>query len=547
MKINAISFNRYSNTNNTPKTIRKQQVPVYNTYGRNEYPALNSAALFINFNGGASLNLKSTIENLNFLGQTLNRTMFPPKVSETAQNVLSAGNTQNKRLIDIHKSIFGELKKCETLDEIKSLFSTEKLFDNVISDSELTFTDNSFAAAVKKGQSQYFDKDEDLSVQIIKLYWGDGFSLSDLKTYTGGKDINYLLNKLNIPKREKFYGSYLKLSDEEYNTRITGEMAQKRLETLDKKAQELEGEPVYIPRRPMSDLHKQHISEGLIRYYEQNPNACYAISNRQREFYEKNPEQKLIFTEVLKRTWNLKSAEGIKKTLGKFMSRAGIKDFKPEMLENPLSMSEKQAALMKKFWADNDWARKTHSKNMQYGWKTVKKELANPQLVFNYPLGLVKDIIKFGKERGITLDMKDFVSSYNTITRKHMYNENFFNVYNDFIHESNNADLVAGLYQYSLIKSIQRLTAEATPQNGKSRKKVLDCLTQKYQSQIYDLDPKTGKILRYKDLNIDQSRTIFINVQLDLRRLEPGLEAEFLNNLTLDYPVVKAETLKHRT
>lgn len=541
--INTLTFNPYSNTTRNNKNIRTHQ-SVPNQQGLRSSAALNSAALFISFNGGASLSLKSTIENLEFLGQTAGRTMFPSGVQEKAQSILSVGNPHNKRLVDVHKGIFGQIKECETLSEIKSLFSKEKLFDNVISDTETTFAEGSFADLVKKGQSQYFDKDEDLSVQIIKLYWGEGFSLTDLKAYTGGKDINYLLNKLNIPKREKNYGSYLKLSDEEYNTRITQEMARKRLEALDRKAQMQEGEPVYIPRRPLSDTHKQHISEGLIRYYQQNPIACYNISKRQREFYENNPEQKLIFSAVLKRAWGLKSAENIKKSLSKYLSRMGIKDID---VTNPLSMNEKQSTAMKRFWAENEWAKKSHSKNMQYGWKVVKEELENPPLIFNYPFGFINDLMEFGKQRGVTLNAEDFATSYNTITHKHMYNQTFFDTYRTFIQEGNNADMLASLYLYSLVKGIHNITKNATPRNIQSRRKILDFLTKKYQSQIYDLDPKTGKVIQCKDyLNIDEARTIFTNVQLDLRKMDPDLEEEFVAQLSIDYPIVKAEALKHR-
>ncbi len=539
--INTFTFNPYSNTNNTTKTIRRHQTTPH-TEGRRNSAALNSAALFINFDGGASLSLKSTIHNLEFLGQTAGHTMFPPRIQEKAASILSTGNPHNQRLVDVHKGIFGKIKECETLSEIKSLFEEEKLFANVISDSKTTFAEGSFADLVKKGQNEYFNKDEDLSVQIIKLYWGDGFSLNDLKTYTDGKDINYLLNKLNIPKREKHYGHYLKLSDEEYNTRITREMAQKRLEALDRKAQAQDGEPVYIPHRQLSDIHKQHISEGLIKYYQENPIACYNISKRQREFYEKNPEQKLIFSAVLKRAWGLKSADKIKKALKKYMS----KDFDPKLLTEPLSMNEKQSAAMKRFWSENEWARKTHSKNMQYGWKVVKEEFDNPHLIFNYPIGLINDIMEFGKKRGVSLNTEDFTTTYNTITNKHMYHEKFFNTFSEFINEPNNADIVASLYQYSLVKSIHNIPKNATRQNIQSRKKILDILTKKYQSQIYDLDPKTGKVIGYKELNIDQARTIFINVQLDLRKMDPDLEEEFVAQLSMDYPIVKAEALKHR-
>ena len=542
--INNITFNPYTNyvntKHNTQKTITVK--PQYNTV-----PA-NNAAFLINFNGGASLNLKATLENLEFLGAQFNKaeTIFPPKVKEAAEAIIQAGNPENLKLVDVHKRIFGKLKECFSLEEIKALFKGDKLFDDVKSASDIEFAPGTYGHKLVNGENSYFTKDEDLSVQLIKLYWGDGFSLTDLRTYTEGKDINYLLNRLNIPKRDQHYGAYLKLSDEEYNTRLTREMAEKRMETMDRKAAQAEGEPVYIPRKPLSDLHKKHISEGLIRYYQENPQACYNISQRQREFYEKHPEQKLIFTEVLKRAWNLKSADNIKKALSKHMSRNGFKNFDFANLTNPFALDQKQSVAMKSFWAMNDWARNAHSKNMQYGWKTVKRDLENPPVFFNYPLGLVKDIIAFAKGKGVALTVEDFVTHFDPITQRPLYNPKFFDVYSDFINDSNNADILASLYQYSLVKSIQGMVKNATPQNISSRRKILEFLTKKYQSHIYELDQKTGKVIRFKDMNIDQSRNTFMNVQLDLRKLDPDLEREFVENLTTDYPIVKAEGLKHR-
>ena len=542
--INNITFNPYINyvntKHNTQKTITVKQQ--YNTV-----PA-NNAAFLINFNGGASLKLKATIENLEFLGAQFNKmdTIFPPKVKEAAEAIIHAGNPENLKLVDVHKRIFGKLKECSSLEEIKNLFKEDKLFDDVKNASDIEFAPGTYGHKLVSGENSYFTKDEDLSVQLIKLYWGDGFSLTDLKTYTEGKDINYLLNKLNIPKRDQHYGAYLKLSDEEYNTRLTREMAEKRMEAMDRKAALAEGEPVYIPRRPYSELHKKHISEGLIRHYQEHPEACYNISQRQREFYERHPEQKLIFKEVLTRAWALKSADNIKRALSMHMSRNGIKNFDFANLTNPFALDKKQSVAMKSFWAMNDWARNAHSKNMQYGWKTVKRDLENPPVFFNYPLGLVKDIIAFAKEKGVNLAVEDFVTHFEPITQRAMYKPQFFDVYSDFINDSNNADILASLYQYSLVKSIQGMTKNATPKNIQSRKKILEFLTKKYQSQIYELDPKTGRVIRFKDMNIDQSRNTFMNVQLDLRKLDPDLEREFVENLTTDYPIVKAEGLKHR-
>lgn len=547
--INTQTFNPYSNYKKS--TNFKHENAIFHKQSKYMQAPINDVfnkSTLLNFNGGASLNLKSTMENLEFLGASLNKMerIFPPRVKEAAAELIGVGNPENFRLVDVHKRIFGKIKDCDTLSEIKALFGKEKFFDNVLSASDVEFGANTYGQKLINGENPYFTKDEDLSVQLIKLYWGDGFSLTDLKSYTDGRDINYLLNKLNIPKRDQHYGAYLKLSDEEYNTRITTAMKEKRFEAMDRKAAKEENEPIYIPRRPLSDLHKQHISEGLIRYYQENPLACYNISKRQREFYEKNPDQKLIFREVLNRAWNMHSAEGIKKALSKHLSRSGLKDFNFTLLTDPLKMDEKQSIAMKSFWAMNDWARKLYSKNMQHSWKTVKEELDNPPLIFNYPLGMIEDVKAFAKARGIELEYQDFATNYNTITKKHMYSPKFFEVYKEFAEESNNADLIAGLYQYSLVKSIQRMAKESTPQNAQSRKKILEFLTKKYQSQIYDLDPKTGKVIAFKELNIDQARTTFINVQLDLRRLDPELEADFVAQLSIDYPIVKAEALRKR-
>ena len=120
--INSYTFNPYSNLHSRgPKQAPQNSLADTNTTLRT-----NPATTLINFNGGASLNLKSTIKNLETLGEKFNKidTIFPPKVKENASAILEAGNPQNQRLIDIHKDIFGKLKDCETLSEISCLVSS---------------------------------------------------------------------------------------------------------------------------------------------------------------------------------------------------------------------------------------------------------------------------------------------------------------------------------------------------------------------------------------------------------------------------------------
>ena len=152
------------------------------------------------------------------------------------------------------KKYFANLKECFSLDEIKAKFPE---FKNVISSDNAKISKGSFIDKFQKGELEFFDNDEDLSVQLIKLYWGEGFSLNDLKKYADGQDLYYTMTKLQIPTANRDYGHVLKFSDPEYNERLTREMTEKRLAALDRKAQMQDGEPVYIKRGPLSAEHRQ--------------------------------------------------------------------------------------------------------------------------------------------------------------------------------------------------------------------------------------------------------------------------------------------------
>ncbi len=338
-----------------------------------------------NFTGGYSLNLADTITNLDKLAAKYSD-VYPKNVREWAGMILEEGNKGKETLISIHKKLYQSIKDCFSLDELKAKFPE---FKDVKPSASIEAKEGSLFDDLQKGNLEYFTPDEDLSLQIIKLYWGEGFSLNDLKAYTGGKDLNYVMNRLNIPKVNRHYGHILKFSDPEYNERLTKQMTLKRMETMDRKAQKLEGEPVHIKRGPLSAEHRQHISEGLSKYYQENPERIFAMSERQKKFYEDNPEQSAILHRVMVKAWSVFGADNIKKAMANFMKKNGIKDFKTDELDYPNKLSQQKSALMKKFWANNEWAKKSFSKNMTYAWKKVKEE----QNMF-YKIDLTPELFK---------------------------------------------------------------------------------------------------------------------------------------------------------
>lgn len=406
MQINKISF-----INIQPRFTQNNQLkntPPSDSGIENTRSQLPTTAQYLAFTGGYSLDLSSTIKHLDKLAEKKSD-VYPPQIREWAGIILEEGNKTKETLISIHKKFYENLKDCFTLEEAKEKFPE---FKDVIPADSVKAHEGSFIDDFQKGKLEYFDTDEDLSLQLLKLYWGEGFSLNDLRKYSDGKSLSHTLNKLNIPTVDRTYGHVLKLSDPEYNERLTKQMTEKRLATMDRKAQENDGEPVFIKRGPLSEEHKKHISEGLLRYYQQNPEAIYNLSGRQRKFYEENPDRAKILSRVATKAWHIFGADKIKAAMSAFMKRHNVKTFDSAKLETPLSLTKEESSAMKKFWAENEWARKSFSKNMTYAWKKIKEEQSIIYEMRVAPEGFIKRFINWAQKRGIPLQESDFISRF---------------------------------------------------------------------------------------------------------------------------------------
>lgn len=349
----SLNYNSQTKLNNKPQAEQPES---------SENLPMPSTKQYLAFTGGYSLNLTETITNLDKLANKY-PDIYPKNVREWAGMILEEGNKQKDTLITIHKKLYENIKDCFNLKELKERFPE---FKDVKSVQDIEAREGSLLDELQKGNLEYFNSEEDLALQIIKLYWGEGFSLNDLKQYTNGKDINYLMEKLNIPKVNRHYGHILKFSDPEYNERLTKQMVQKRMEALDIKAQQADNEPVYIKRGPLSAEHKKHISEGLKKYYQEHPEKIFTMSERQKQFYKEHPEQIEILHRVLTKAWNLFGADRIKQALSKFLKNKGFKNFTNNDLKYPNFVDKEKSIAMKQFWNSNEWARKSFSKNMEY-------------------------------------------------------------------------------------------------------------------------------------------------------------------------------------
>ena len=363
MKITPIgcSYNSFNKISKNNSQINKNF-----ENGNSEKLPLVNASYMLAFTGGKSLNLEQTVKQIEQFGS------FPPDIKEEAGQIIKEGNPDDKTLIDVHREKYDGLNYLDNLDEIKEMYPE---FEGVLSDSEIEYKAGSFIDDVKRGNIPYFDKDQDVAVQLLQMYWGDGFSLNDLKNQFVGRNVNKVLAKLNISRVDKTYGHYLKLSDKEYNERFTSEMSE-RLKGQHRE-RVIRNEGVYIPRGPLTPEHRENISRGLIKHYSEHPEKVLEMSERQKEFYEKHPEEKIKFSQVLYRAWGERDAKPVKKALSRFMKRP----VSYEELSNVFNQDKETKAKLKAFWDKNKWAKDKFSTCMKSSWKR-QKELDEMGLIY---------------------------------------------------------------------------------------------------------------------------------------------------------------------
>lgn len=469
------------NFNLTPKYNNNYQTqPQKNIQNKEQnYGKLPTTAQYLAFTGGYSLDLAQTVKQLDKLAEK-NSSIYPKNIREWLGMVIEGGNKAKETLISVHKRYFETLEDCDSLAQIKERFPE---FKNVKSafDVDTAKGKETFISKFQEGKSEYFDNDEDLSVQLIKLYWGQGFSLNDLKRYADGTDLYYTIKKLEIPIASRDYGHVLKISDPEYNERLTREMTEKRLATLDRKAQEHDGEPVYIPQhRHLSPEHRQRISEGLQRFYEENPERIYQMSDRQRKFYQDNPEKADRITKVLNIAWNVFGAENIKKAMSKHFKRFGIKNFDPAA--NPAELTKQQSDAMRSFWGANEWAKKSFSKNMKFAWKKVKSEDEKDFYVEiqQLPTALQNKLRQIAMKHGVSTKDLNFNSRIyiNDAERNNLEQQKSVERINELVRlyedeNPNNADDMANTYLKAMYNFVEKVKPKINPENASLNELVL--------------------------------------------------------------------------
>lgn len=402
MKINSVNYgyninnlkmqNQYTGNPNIERVSGDGHIKQYPDFSA-------SAANFLPFKGGYSLDLAQTVKMLD--GK------MPPDIKEMAEVILEEGNPDNLTLIDIHKAKYGKINQMKTVSEIKKAYPE---FKDIFSDNQVDCIKNSFMDDVKNDRLEWFDSETDLALQLMQMYWADGFSLNDLKEYSDGKNIDSTMNKFNIPKLDRQYAHVLKLSDKEYNKRFTAQMSE-RLKGAERK-RDIKRYGVYIPRGPMPEEQKKAISEGLSKYWAEHPEKKEAASEKMQQYYKEYPKE----TERMKRAvtiaWGLKDAQKLRRKMSKFMGKEDISAEEFARMDIEGSSAEKMT--LKDFWNKNPWAKTAWSAYLTKGWEKLKKleekeklkAASGPKADFEvaiYPYSMVRDMYRWFKKNGYDL------------------------------------------------------------------------------------------------------------------------------------------------
>lgn len=517
MKVNGFSSS-YSLNNcakteqNAPKVLSAHKY-TYAGSEKGSAPATIPLGIYnaINFTGGYSINLAHTVDKLS-------ETVYPPDIRDLAIETVGAGNLEDKTLIDIHKEKYGKILQMETLDEVKAAYPE---FRDVLSDTEIAYAKGSFIDDVKRDKVEAFDPDVDLALQLLQMYWAEGFSLNDLKEYTDGKNIFGVLEKLNIPRLNPTYGSVLKLSDKEYNARITGMMSERQKEAAVRRAEKRDG--IYIPRGPLTNEHKKKISEGLIKHYGEHPEKGLAISERMKKYWQDHPEELERLSLVVTTAWTLPESKSIRKKLSKFM---GKKDITPEEFVKMLNEERTGEVIVKRptlksFWDRNVWAKEQWSKCMKKAWSKVKND-EKMSLEPDYKIKIYPDAVKDNMLRWLRANGYDLskFSDDNFMalqygkrpvpepTESNKYVGSAITAYFDA--DDKRSDLMADVYHVGVIKTLNELNESlSSPKCDLKTAEPRKALLQAGLMLLYD--SKAGKLNTF---NTDEAMNIYLRLAM---------------------------------
>lgn len=377
MQVLSLKLNEYPNINNSIQKRNTLNQTLKTSYPMTQNQIYFNPAYCVSFSG-ACVDLSKAMKTLKATEILKDDTRLPKRVEDLANSILRKGNTQNLTLIDVHKQAYFDIMYAKSLEEVRAKFPE---FSKILSVTELEQTPQkgSFLREILDGKNEYFNKDNDITLQLMKMYWGEGFSLSDLEKHMGIKSTTFssVMRILNIPLRSKHYASVLKHSDPEASKRIAAMTAATKNANFEKA-----NGYVSIPKGhlPIEMSHK--ILDSLFDYYEKDPIRIYEQPKIVKNFYKDNILAEEIFRGALFEVWGFPSMKNIKSNMLNFFDKKAAMNGRHEKAQKYSisdlcgyhQLSSEEIAWMKEFLS-NKKDKDTFSRSLRSAYKHVKSRL----------------------------------------------------------------------------------------------------------------------------------------------------------------------------
>lgn len=413
MKILAINSKYNFNLNKTSKNEIKKEA-VSQSSLRNTNPLYFNSAYCIGF-CGESTDLSKAVKKLKATEIMNDDKRIPSRVEDLSNLIIKKGNPQKLTLIDIHKQAYFNIMCANSIEEIREKFPE---FRNVCSVDELDPPpqQGSFLRDILDGKNEYFNKDNDISLQLMKMYWGEGFSLSDLEKHTGIKSTTFasVMKILNIPTKNQHYASVLKHSDAEVSKRIIDMINATKCANFEKA-----NGYISIPKGCLPVEMSQKILDSLFAYYEKDPIRIYDQPKIVKNFYNDNILAKEIFRATMFELWNLNSMNHVKRNLLNFFDKKVADEIKDKKLERYSmyelngynQLSSKEISWMKEYFDKNKKDKDAVSRALKSAYKhmlnRMNAEKNHRSDIVLYPKKFQEVIYKYYDEIG--RDKSEFI------------------------------------------------------------------------------------------------------------------------------------------
>ncbi len=407
MQVLSLKLNEYKNINNSKQKINTPNQTLKTSYPMTQNQIYFNPAYCVSFSG-ACVDLSKAMKTLKATEILKEDIRLPKRVEDLANSVLRRGNTQNLTLIDVHKQAYFDIMYVKSLEDVRARFSE---FSKVLSIDELETKpqNGSFLRDILDGKNEYFSKDNDITLQLMKMYWGEGFSLADLEKQMGIKSSTFssVMKILNIPLRNKHYASVLKHSDPDASKRIADMIAATKSANFEK----VHGY-VSIPKGHLPVAHSQKILESLFEYYEKDPSRIYSPPKNIRDFYEDNILAKEIYRATLFEMWNFGSMKNVKRNLLCFFDKkSGNTSYTSQKLSGYYPLSEKENLWISEYFAINKKDKDTFSRSLRSAYKHIVARLEAEKTkktdVVLYPKKMQDEVLKYYEKIG--RDKSEFI------------------------------------------------------------------------------------------------------------------------------------------